>query len=337
VALGSIVFAYGTRPWELAIGRALIGAAIIVTWFAAIKATATWFPRESLPVVNGWLVAVGSSGAIVAAGPADALAHWIGWRGLFVLLAAASIVAGVMTRLLVPAREIDAAPARGPSFAEVARELLTDRDFLRFAPLAGLAIGTAWAMQGLWAAVWLAQVDGYAHRAVVTVLVIMGCALSAAAPLLGVVAKRLRGRGVSTSTVLAGAVALFMLVQLLILAHAPLPAAALWGGSAIFGSLTGLAYALMAELYPRTKIARANSVLSLLVQGSGFSMQAGIGYVLDWWPKDAAGHHPLLAFEVAFAMPLALQAAALIWFLLGKRRPLPSRAQGEARLAGGDR
>jgi MFS family permease len=182
-------------------------------------------------------------------------------------------------------------------------------------------------MQGLWAAVWLAEMDGYEHGTVVTNLVIMGCALSTAAPILGVITKRLRRLNISTSTVLAGAAAAFMLVQLLILGRVPLPAAMLWGGAAIFGSLTGLVYALMAELYPKSKIGRANSVLSLMVQGSGFLMQAGIGFLLDFWPKDATGHYPALAYEAAFAMPLILQAAAFAWYVLSARGSLPQPGQ----------
>jgi hypothetical protein len=44
-----------------------------------------------------------------------------------------------------------------------------------------------------------------------------------------------------------------------------------------------------------------------------FVVQYGIGLVVSYWtPQD--GHYPAAAYQVAFGVSLALQAAALAWF-----------------------
>ena len=76
------------------------------------------------------------------------------------------------------------------------RDIYRDARFLRLAPLSTVCIGTAWSLQGLWAAPWLEHVEGLDRSAVVHHLLVMGVALSLGALLLGWGADRLRRRGV---------------------------------------------------------------------------------------------------------------------------------------------
>jgi hypothetical protein len=42
-------------------------------------------------------------------------------------------------------------------------------------------------------------------------------------------------------------------------------------------------------------------------------MQYGIGLVVEQWPSQD-GHYPVAAYQAAFGLSLALQAATLTWF-----------------------
>jgi len=44
-------------------------------------------------------------------------------------------------------------------------------------------------------------------------------------------------------------------------------------------------------------------------------MQYGIGLVVEQWPSQD-GHYPVAAYQAAFGLSLALQAAALVWFAM---------------------
>jgi len=74
-----------------------------------------------------------------------------------------------------------------------------------------------------------------------------------------------------------------------------------------------LSFAVIADYFPKEFAARANGALNLLHFGWAFTMQYGIGLVVEQWPSQD-GHYPVAAYQAAFGLSLALQAATLTWF-----------------------
>ena len=183
---------------DLLLGRALIGLGVAAALTAGCKALVLWFPRERVPLLNGLMVMLGALGAVTATWPAELLLASIGWRELFGLLAALTAVCAIMVHLVVP----EAAPVQTERVSVGLKKVYTDPRFWRLAPLSASCIGTAWALQGLWAAQWLADVDGLDRAGVVQHLFIMAVALSVGALRLGVAADRLRRRGIGPETLL---------------------------------------------------------------------------------------------------------------------------------------
>jgi hypothetical protein len=75
-----------------------------------------------------------------------------------------------------------------------------------------MCISTGWALQGLWAAPWLADVENLGPE-IVHHLFVMALALCAGALLLGILAERLRRHGVRTQVVLAAVGVLFIAAE----------------------------------------------------------------------------------------------------------------------------
>jgi hypothetical protein len=57
-------------------------------------------------------------------------------------------------------------------------DAVTDRRFWRFAPLSASVVGTAFAIQGLWAARWLVDIEGYGSDQLLHELLAMGVGLT---------------------------------------------------------------------------------------------------------------------------------------------------------------
>ena len=57
------------------------------------------------------------------------------------------------------------------------------------------------------------------------------------------------------------------------------------------------------------------------VLGWAFVFQCSTGLILEQWPSQD-GHYPLLAYQVAFGLNVALQIAALVWLELPRLRAL---------------
>lgn len=311
-AAGAIVFAFGSDLATLMLGRALIGIGFGTAFMAGLKAIVLWFPAERIPLANGRLVTLGALGAVSATLPAQIILDLVGWRGLFLIIGWLSLVTALIVLFAVPER----VRQHDPSVAVITlNTIFRDRRFWKLAPMSAMTIGTAWAMQGLWAAPWLSAVENYDRTAVVFTLFLMATSLSTAGIGLGVLASRLRNRGITTETVFASVVAVFLLAQLCLLIRVPIPPAILWSLIGAVGAGTVLAYAILPTYFSKEASGRANAALNMLHVAAAFSVQWLIGVAIDLWPS-VNSRHPVVAYQFAFGANLIVQSLALAWFVL---------------------
>jgi MFS family permease len=309
-AIGSALFEVSDHFWMLLVGRALIGLGVASAMTAGLKALVLWFPGDRVPLLNGLMVMLGALGAVTATLPADLLLDRIGWRELFGLLAAVTAASAAIIYLIVP----EVTPVASGAVSAGLRKVYADRRFWRLAPLSACCIGTAWALQGLWAAQWLKDVEGLDRAGVVFHLFAMAVALSLGAMLLGVAADRLRRRGVGPEVLLGIVAAVFIATQFALILRLPLPTYLQWAVVAAVGAATVLSFAILAEYFPKQLAGRANGALNLFHIAAAFVVQYVTGVVLQYWTPQA-GHYPEIAYQTAFALNLALQVVAWIWFM----------------------
>jgi len=284
---------------------------------AGLKAIVLWFPPERIALANGWFIMLGALGAVTATAPAEIVLAHLGWRGVFALLAGMTAASALLILLVVPERR-QSSDASRPTDRVSIGTVYRDPRFWRLAPLSASCIGSAWALQGLWAAPWLADVEGLQRPVVVSHLFAMALALSASALLLGVGADRLRRRGVSLPATLAIATATAILAQLALVMRWPVPVWLPWVLIAATGAGTVLSYAILSEMFPKSASGRANGALNLLHVTAAFAIQYAIGLIVQQWPAEA-GRYPPEAYQTALGLSLAVQAAAFLWFIRPER------------------
>lgn len=313
-SVGALIFAVSDSFWGLVVGRGLIGLGVAVALMAGVKAIATWFPPGRLAMATGTMVMLGGLGALASTGPAELMVQAIGWRGLFVVLGGLSALAALLVLFTAPDWRSGTSQLHAPrGFAAIYR----DRRFWRVAPLCAVGIGTSWSLQGLWAAPWMRDVEGLDRVTIVQHLSVMALALCAGGFLLGMAADRLRRVGVKTESLLVSALGLSMLAQTALILRWPLPSLSLWTIIAAAGAATVLSYALMGEYFPKAMSGRANGALNLLHVGGAFVLQSATGFIVEQWPVTK-GTYPAEAHQLAMAIPLALQIAAVGWFAVSR-------------------
>ena len=148
-----------------------------------------------------------------------------------------------------------------------------------------------------------------------TQLFIMALGISLGALLLGVAADRLRRRGITAEVLLAAMGGVFIVAELALILRVPMPSLLPWCVVSVMGAATVLSYAMIADYFPQGLAARANGALNLAHFGSAFAVQYGIGLVIGQWLSQD-GHYPVVAYQLAFGLSAAFQAAALLWFAL---------------------
>ncbi|WGR93030.1 MFS transporter [Bradyrhizobium sp. ISRA443] len=317
-AVGAGLFAVSTGFPPLLIARAMIGLGVAAALTAGLKSVVLWFPRERVALLNGYMIMLGSLGAVTATAPVEHLLAWMGWRQLFEILAAATGATAVLIYVVVPERDIVPSATRA-----TLGSVFGDRRFWRMAPLSATCVGSAWSLQGLWASPWLSDVEGLDRASLVRQLFIMSIVLSCGAWLFGMTVHCIKRRGIGTETILGTVAVLFIAAELALILRAPLPSILPWSVVAIVGTATVVSFAVIADYFPQELAGRANGALNVLHFGWAFLAQYATGLILEQWSAND-GHRPVMAYQVAFGLNVALQIAALVWFALPWRRSVVS-------------
>jgi sugar phosphate permease len=215
----------------------------------------------------------------------------------------------VLIYSVVPERA-SGAPAPNQSASIGLKTIYADPRFWRLAPLSATCVATAWALQGLWAAPWLADVERLERAGVIRHLFIMAVALSVGALLLGTTADRLRRRGVGPQALLAVVATVFIGAQLALILRLPLPSYLLWSIVAAIGSCPVLSYAILAESFSKEFAERASGALVVFHHSGAFALQYATGLILGQWTSEG-GHYLAIAYRVAFGLFLGPQILAL--------------------------
>ncbi len=317
-AAGAGLFAVSSNAAELILGRGLIGLGVSACLMASFKAFVVWFPATRLPAVNGWVLAAGGLGALVATAPVEAALRLTDWRGLFVILAGLSFAVAAALLWAVPERGGGAASESWRAQWREVGGIFRSPVFWRIAPASVLSQASFLAIQGLWAGPWLRDVSGLDQVAAADGLFWIAAAMVAGFLGLGQLTYRLSRLGVPPLGVATGGMALFMLVQLALLTGWG-PWLPLWVLFGFFGASGVLTYAILSQSFPPALAGRVNTALNLLVFVAAFAGQWGMGAIINGWPLDGGGYADS-GYRWAFGLALALQVLTWVWLLVGARR-----------------
>jgi MFS family permease len=305
------------------LARAVIGLGLGGCFMSAMKAISTSIAPGKLPSVNGYLIAAGGLGAASGTTPIRLALQFTDWRGLFVVLAALTACSALLIALLGPRT---AAPARGraPTVQSVL-EVYRHPAFRETAALVLVPHMVFFGIQGLWIGRWLADVARFSDAAVAWLLYLGMAAVIFGAIATGMITEWAGRRGIKPLDVAAVGVALFVLVQLLVIANYAPSFQLLSVLFTLVGSITGIEYTIVAQTMPRELTGRASTCLNLLIFIGAFLVQALFGQLIGQWQPDAARHTPAVAYRLAFGLLVMVQLPGLVRYCL-RRRPVQCEA-----------
>ena len=243
----------------------------------------------------------------------------LSWRGIFVVLAAATLVVAIAILIAVPdtpheSRAAGAsAPWRGVKFVYRHSRLWW------IAPMTGLGMGSLMAIQGLWSVPWLMEVDGYNRTEAANHLLAMGLTTLAGYAIIALGSTRLAKIGIAPRHLVVGGYGLQVLMLALIVTRALPYTYVVWALYGLTATVNILGYLLLNEGFSKELAGRASTALNLVMFSTTFAVQWGIGAIADA-VRTAFALDLADGLRVAFALVLAAQAAAYAWFLLGWRR-----------------
>lgn len=330
-ALGALVFALAGSAATLWLGRALIGAGVSACLMASYTAYRRWFPTARQSQLSVWMLVAGSGGALMTTLPVQAVLPWLGWRGVFLVMAGLLLVsalalyrglARVERRSARLERGADGviSPEQAPPAATIAggyRALLRHPAFVRVLPFGLLNQAGFMAVQTLWVGPWLVDVLGFGPDRTAQILFVFNIALLAGYLLLGWLApRRARDPVESARLVMVGA-GLTLVLQAAIVAWTAPAAWLLWPLLAMCASTLSLILSTLSLSFPAAIAGRANTTYNLLVFGGSFLIQWGLGVAIDLFRE--AGLPQADAFRAALGGLLGLQLVGYLWYALVPR------------------
>lgn len=321
---GSVLFAISENVLVLALARGLIGLGVSGCLMAALKANATWFPSERLPLVNGCTVAFGSFGALSATVPVEWLFDLHGWRMIFFILAGLSAILVIVTWLLVPERKPPTVSGPAITIGQQFRELglvYQNSFFWRVSIVTFVHNAAFLSYQSLWMGPWLRDVAGMPTSSMATTMLWFNIGMFAGVLLIGAMADWLQRFGIKPVIVVGIGILASLLVQGMFALEFTSFATVLCFLFGFCGSSTLLVYTVLSQNFPARLTGRVNTAQNMLTFIGAFAAQWGIGVIINQWPALEGGAYHPDAHQMAFIVMIALQVAAFVYFLWPRRHP----------------
>jgi MFS family permease len=336
-AVGAAIFAMSSTLTGLWIGRAMIGVGVSSCLMAPLKAYRVWYPAERQSQLGSWMLVFGTCGALTTTMPVAAILPIISWRGVFWIMSGLILLATALLffRLKPIETEINAkqlASQRDNATGDTAllatgyREIFASPYFRRMALLGAIHQGGFMAMQTLWAGPWMVRVLGLSLDQTSQVLFLFNFTLLLSYLVLSWWAPRYVSfndkPGIpvlqAVSIGLAGAV----IVQALMVFYVTSWSWILWVPFAILVTVTTLAQMHVSLAFPPQQAGRANSAFNLTLFIGAFSIQWGIGLLIDLFMMQ--GWSQSDAMRLSWGLYVLLQLAVLIVFVKSRAESISS-------------
>lgn len=319
-AVGFALFALADGVVSLAMARVTLGVGVSASLIAVLKANTQWFAPAKVAAMTAFAGVVGAAGSMLTTAPVQFALPATGWRGVMWALCALSI--GVA--LWIFSRKEHAVRAPRPGLRDelaVVVSICRAARFWRCAPAVAVLSSMNFAYLGLWAGPWLRDVAGYDGPARANTLLLYSFGWMSGGLVTGWLTSRIHARGGSGIGVLLACQAAFLVAQAglaLQLGGAAVPV--LWVLFAFCSAGTTAGFVVVGQMFPREQMGRVSTAINTLVLVTAFLLQALIGWILDFWPRTAAGGWDPRGYSTALALSMVIQAATALLLVSALRQ-----------------
>lgn len=313
--LGTYLFSLGDDMITLTLARALIGLGFAGGLMAGFKAVVQFVPPERRALANACVMAFGALGLLLAAQPTEFAVSAFGWRNVFVIYAGLIFISAALVFFVAKEGK---SPAKTSTVSQQLRgawTVYTSSVFWRIAPVGMLTAGAHLGFQTLWAGPWFRDVMGYDRNEVGGALSILAIAFLIGILFSGVLADWLGRKGIGLLTVTGGIQLIFIASEIPLMMNWTSVALPAWFVFGMTGQAVILAYSWFSSYFGSELSGRSNTAINLLIFVFGFVTQYLVGTIIDIYPPTASGGYAPEAYQVSFAVIIATQVIAFVWFL----------------------
>jgi predicted MFS family arabinose efflux permease len=324
-SVASVLFAQAESVLGLTLARLLIGVGVSACLMAPLTAYRLRLAPDQQLRANAWMLMTGSLGMLASTLPVQYVMPWVGWRGVFLGIAALLLVAVVAVYALTP--KLNAGPQSGHPSGVSGDErteghgywrIFTHPRFVQVLPAALFIYGGTVSLQTLWIGPWLTRVTGLSAQEAAQGLFFINLATLVSFFLWGVVTPRMARAGVNTYRVILYGLPLPLALLAINVLLGERTGAWGWGAWLVASSVINLSQPLLAQEFPKHVAGRALTAFNLLLFVGVFFVQWGIGLVIDALLRTGWG--TTAAYQGAMGLFFALCFVAYAWYAVCERR-----------------
>ena len=306
--LGCSAFAMAGSLGTLIAARVMVGAGVAACLMAPLTLFRTLLPPALQLRAHSWLLMTGSLGMLASTLPVQWLLPLLGWRGLFWAVAVLLALGMLVLAWRVPADPPTPARSAGGGYGDILRH----PTFVAMAPLGFWLYGGMIAVQALWAGPWLTRVAGQSPGAAAEGLFVINLAMLLTFAAWGAWMPRLVSSGWTAVRIMSWGVPPALGLLVLNAWLGPAAGALHWAAWCVACTSVSVSQPAVGAAFPAAQAGRALSAFNLVIFSGVFTVQWGIGLLVDLlrslgWPEVAA-------FQGAMAALAACCALSYAWF-----------------------
>lgn len=310
---GAAVFALATAPWHIDVAMTLIGVGCSPVLMASFYIFGREYPPARFAVLASLMLAIGSSGNLVAAYPMALAAELVGWRASLWALASLS----TLVALGIFAFVRDPAPVEGEESGSLLA-LFRVRALWLIYPLIGVSYAISIAVRGLWIGPYLSDTFDATVSQIGTASLVMGIGMVVGALAYAQADRMLPSR---KWMIVGGSVLILIFGGVLITAptRSLLLSATMMAATGFFGANYAVLMAHGRSFLPPALIGRGVTMLNLFSIGGVGVLQVLSGRV--YRAALANGAAPTEAYVAVFTLFVASLTLGLAFYLFSRDSP----------------
>ena len=331
-AVATFGFSRSTNLTQAVISRLLTGIGISVVYVPALNAIRNGCRDDQFPLMTSMIFFFGNFGTFCARKPMALLVEPLGWRAIYVIIAALALVVGIVVWFAVPNKitndtptpeKLDEVDKNGKKKSPWA--ILYQPQFVTMLLWMFIMTGTISGGESLWDMPYLTTVQNVAKNHAVTILTLATLFSMASGPIVGALANKRNGTMFAITAFLRAIV--FLLLALIPVGFGTLPVATVFMLKGISMSSYALLFAQLRRTCPSkisgTLLGIANTVSFL----GGAICTQGIGVIVKHMGNEGSHRAFQTVFFIFFAFLAVFTAMVCLTNFLPKKAKGPERVE----------
>ena len=311
--IGTISFALAKSFTGLLISRVFIGVGVAACLMGPLTGYRVWFEKKYQQRSNSWMLMVANIGFVTSTLPVQILIPVIGWRSIFIIIAALILISIVLISLFIPSWKTQINKVENTNIKNLS-QIWRNKFFISLIPLAFFNYGGVQAIQTLWAGPWMLNVSGYNAIQSATGLFWINVTMLFSFLIWGYFLPKISSTRIESMKIVKLGLPISYLVLLVLIIMGEKAGAtmfALYILSSIVISLTQPAIALN---FPSHLAGKSLTSLNVFLFSGTFFVQWIIGLMVDF--SRSLGANIVLSYQISFSIFLFACILSYLFFII---------------------